>query len=92
METMAADMGMEMAMMEENAEEVEEQPEVSSVIRDVTHTWDGIDLCTETVIEITRDEETGEFIEGPPMDEVVTAAVCCERNVGLDSTTNPCDL
>ena len=36
----------------------------------MTHTWDGIDMCTETVIEIDRDEETGEFIEGPPMDEI----------------------
>ena len=89
METMSADMGMEMAMMEEMAEE---QPEVSSVIRDITHTWDGISMCTETVIEITRDEDTGDFIEGPPMDEIVAASVCCDREVGLDSTTDPCTL
>ena len=87
MEAMSADMGME--MVEEMGEE---QPEVSSVIRDITHTWDGIDMCTETVIEITRDEATGDFIEGPPMDEIVAASVCCEREVGLDSTTDPCTL
>ena len=50
---------------------IAEQPEVSSVIRDVTHLWNGIDECIEEVIVISRDEN-GDFVESDPVDTVVT--------------------
>ena len=48
-----------------------EQPEVSSVIRDVSHSWNGLDVCMESVIMISRDESGG-FVESDPVTEVVS--------------------
>ena len=56
---------------EEEEPERAEQPEVSSVIRDVTHHWNGVDECIEEVIVISRDEN-GDFVESDPIEDNVS--------------------
>ena len=42
-----------------------EQPEMATVIMDVTHFWNGIDTCMRSIVLITRDSE-GKFVESDP--------------------------
>ena len=42
-----------------------EQPEMATIIMDVTHFWNGIDTCMRSVVLITRDSE-GKFVESDP--------------------------
>ena len=66
-----------------------EQPEMTTIIMDVTHFWNGIDTCMRSVVLITRDSE-GKFVESDPEEQPATPQDCCDANVGLETNVNPC--